>query len=721
MAIKYNNNQFHLSTKNVSYIFCVNDNKRIIHCYWGERLNDGVDLTYTALADVFPRASAFSTPSDDTWKNFLCDMKFEFETIGNGDYRTPSIMVQHADGCRISEFEYNGYKIIDGKPALDGLPHTYAEESDNVQTLEISLFDKLDGIEVVLSYTVFEDYDVITRHVRCINSGAESACILNIQSATVDFDGLDYKLLHLYGEWARERSIEYIPVHHGNILLESNRTSSSHMENPFAALMDKNADEYNGNVYGFCLVYSGNFALNAEGSCTGTTRVTMGINPKGFEWELNPGESFTAPEVIMAYSPRGLDGMSQIYHRIIRERVCRGIYRDKVRPMLINNWEGTGMDFDEDKLYAIASNGAKAGLELFVVDDGWFGKRNDDRSSLGDWYVNKDKLPFGFKGLAKKVNGLGMSFGIWIEPEGINPDSDLYRAHPDWCVHAPGRCRTLNRAELVLDLSRDEVVKYLEDTFTELLESADISYVKWDYNRNISEYDNSMQLHKYVLGLYRLLETLTSRFPNILFEGCSGGGGRFDAGMLYYMPQTWTSDNTRPVTRLEIQYGTSLVYPICSMTGHVVKSHGDVVNTKDFMELSAHVAMASNFGFEIDMSKLSEDEIQQANGYIEQYRQIRETVQTGRFHRLESPFEGTNVSWQFVSQDGKESILFLYQTKSLMNGERRTVRLVDLQPDSKYECDGRIYYGDELMKLGITVPISAYEYESSIMIFKKAE
>ncbi len=728
MAIIVKGTQFHLKTDRTSYIFYAyqsdNDynNRLLTHLYWGAPLNDDIDLRYGATTDIFSRASAFATPVDPECKYFIPDVPMEFATIGGGDYRNPVMQAEHTNGSTVSEFMYKGYKIIDGKPALEGMPSTYVDSDDEAKTLVITLEDDLAQLRAELYYTVFENYNVITRNIRYTNFGGDEIKLLSAQSMCMDFLSQDYRILHLQGDWACERKPEFVKVHHGKFEIGSKRGMSSHMENPFFALVEGNADEYHGDVYGFSLVYSGSFNAVVEGSSGGMTRVTMGINPFNFCWQLGSGEHLQTPEVVLSYSADGLDGMSQNFHKIYRERLMRKPFRDALRPMIINNWEATGQDFTEQKLVDIAEVGAQTGLEMFVLDDGWFGKdRATDKNGLGDWWVDKTKLPDGLDSLVKKINAMGMKFGLWVEPEMVNPLSTLYQLHPDWCIHADGRMRTLNRNQLVLDLSKDEVVDYLIETFTGVLSSANIEYIKWDCNRNMTETANQMQMHKYVLGLYRLLDTLTSRFPNVLFEGCSGGGGRFDPGMLYYMPQTWTSDMAHPIPRLTIQTGTSFVYPPIAMTGHICSIEVGQDKFNKYMDTCAMVAMATCFGFELDLSKLSEAERKQAAEYVEFYREIRPVVQFGDFHRLENPFDGENVSWQFVSPDKKQSVAFFYQRVRMHNEERRHVKLHGLDPMTKYECNGQVYYGEELMNFGVNVKLGSYQYYAQSMVFTAVE
>lgn len=715
MAVIVNNGQFHLKTKNTSYVFSVYKERELTHLYWGNALSDATDIRYTNDEFIFSRPNAFHVPTDETNSMFVSDLKYEFSTVGSGDYRTPTFAARYADKSSVSEFEYTGFEICDGKPPLDGLPSSYCES--DAKTLKIFLTDKVTGLHAVLLYGVFEEYDVITRCIEYENKGANNINIGTCMSATVDFSGNDYKVLNLYGDWTNERNAEWLKTGRSIIQIDSKRGMSSHMHNPFVAMAEENAAEYSGEVYSMALVYSGNFAAYAEGNSCGGTRLSIGINPFDFEWTLKPGEKFQTPEALLVYSDCGMNKLSLKYHKFIRERICRGKYRDKLRPTVINNWSGTGYDFDEEKLIQIARRGAEMGLEQFVLDDGWFGKRNSNTNSLGDWYVNKEKLPGGLKSLAEKINALGLKFGLWVEPEMVSPDSDLYRNHPDWCMHCENRRRTENASQLVLDLSRNDVCDYIIESLAKLLDNANIEYVKWDCNRNITETCDGEQKHRYVLGLYKILGILNEKFPDVLFESCSGGGGRFDLGMLCYMPQTWTSDSLNPVTRQRIQYGTSYIYPPITATAHVGEVNVGLDTENRYMHTCAMTAMTGNFGFELDLSLMSETETKQAKKYVDMYKNIRSVVQFGDLYRLENPFESDFASFLFT--DGKKCVLFTYQRKSERNGEERRIKLKGLEKYAKYKCGNKIYDGDVLMNVGMRIPLDSYEYDSRCYIFEK--
>ena len=469
-------------------------------------------------------------------------------------------------------------------------------------------------------------------------------------------------------------------------------------------------DEEKGEVIGFSLIYSGNFLAQVEVDTWDTARVTLGINPFGFDWKLAPGESFQTPEAVMVYSYEGMGAMSRTFHQLYRSRLARGLWRDKARPILINNWEATYFDFTEDKLISIAEAAHKDGVELFVLDDGWFGARSNDFAGLGDWTPNPKRLPEGLAGLSKQINSLGMLFGLWFEPEMVNKDSDLYRAHPDWIIHVPGRRDSHGRNQYVLDFSRPEVVDCIYDQIARLLDEAHISYVKWDMNRSITEpYSEALPadrqgelFHRYILGVYSLYDRLTTNFPHVLFESCASGGGRFDPGMLYYAPQCWTSDDSDAAERLKIQYGTSFCYPISSIGAHVSAVPNHQVNRTTPLETRANVACFGTFGYELDLNKLSHEEREQVRSQIAFMKEYREVIQFGDFYRLRSPFDGNFTAWMAVSPDKRTALVGWYRFFSEANSPFHRVRLQGLDPDLCYTVDsGQNHYGDELMRLGL--------------------
>ena len=702
---------FHLQTGNTSYIMQIYKDGYLAHLYWGRRIRKGIS---NELLCFKPRGP-FSPNTDNDEEGFTLDtLPQEYPAYGNADFRVPAYEIELENGTTITDLRFESYKILKGKPELVGLPSTYVENQAEAQTLEIIMLDSLISLKVVLSYTIFNMNNAITRSVRFINEGQTKLKLLRALSMNVDFNKNEYDFMQLSGAWARERHVERSGLNSGNKSIESRRGASGHQQNPFIALLSKDATEEQGEVYGFSLVYSGNFIAQVEVDQYHTTRVSMGINPFGFSWVLEPGETFQTPEVVMVYSSEGIGKMSRTYHKLYRTRLCRGKFRDKVRPVLVNNWEATYFDFNDEKIEAIAKVGKELGIELFVLDDGWFGKRDNDKSSLGDWIVDKTKLPKGLDNLANRVNKLGLQFGLWFEPEMISPDSDLYRAHPDWCVHVPNRIRSTARAQLILDLSRKDVCNYIISAVSSVLESANISYVKWDMNRNMTEIGSALLpaerqsevAHRYMLGLYSVMEAITTSFPNILFESCSGGGGRFDPGILFYMPQTWTSDDTDAVERLKIQYGTSIVYPASTMGCHVsaIPNHQVARNTS--LKMRGDVAMFGNFGYELDLTKFSEEEKKEAKLQISEYKEIRELIQYGDMYRLIDPFKGNETAWMFVSEDKTEAFISYFKVLAVPNESMKKMTLRGLDPNIDYRVIGKqgFYGGDELKYSGLNIP-----------------
>lgn len=725
MSIVNDGNIFHIKSKNISYVIKVLKTGHLAHLYWGKKLSTN-NLSY--IIDKIRRASYIS--NTDNIKDFKLEITpQEYPSYGNTDMRVPAFELQFEDGSTTTDLRYEGFNIFKGKKAINGLPSIYVEDDNEATTLEIYLKDKLKNIKVILTYSVLEEFDVITRHVKFINEGNEEVKILRALSSSLDINGDGFDFIHLSGAWSRERHIVRNKLRSGTQSVESRRGASGHGQNPFIALASKDATELNGDVYGFNLVYSGNFLANAEVDMHNNTRVQIGINPFDFTWILEKGKEFQTPEAVFVYSPNGLTGMSHIYHRVYGERLCRSIYRDKVRPILINNWEATYFDFDEKKLKKIAKEASDLGIELFVLDDGWFGDRNDDTTSLGDWFVNKKKIKGGLGNLSREINDMGMKFGLWLEPEMISPKSELYKKHPDWCINVKGRIRSEARNQYVLDLSRAEICDYVIESVSNVLKSASISYVKWDMNRNMTEIGSSGLepkrqreiAHRYMLGLYRILEEITNRFPNVLFESCAGGGGRFDPGMLYYMPQTWTSDDTDAIERLKIQFGTSLIYPSITMGCHVSDVPNHQVGRITSIETRGLVAMAGNFGYELDVTKLSQKEKDDIKKQVKLYKEIRESVQFGKLYRLLSPFESNAVAWMNVSKDESEVIVNYIKQFAEPNKEDKPLKIVGLDPKAKYEVvgEGDVLGGDELMYIGLYIPKLIGDYSSKQWILRK--
>lgn len=716
MPIIYNEKtrEFHLYNQEISYIIKILDNDQPGQLYYGKRLTHREDFSHLfeyAMRDMSPYA--FEGNSTFSLEN----IKQEYPTFGCGDMRFPAYEIERENGSHVVEFVYKEHKIYNGKPKLEGLPATYVESDDEAQTLELVLEDTSINTRIVLLYTIYEAFPVIARSVRFECDSDEKITLLSAMSACVDLPDKDYEMIDLAGVWARERHVRRHKLDYGIQSIYSMRGCSSYQFNPFLALARENADEFQGQVYGFSLVYSGNFLAQTEVDNYDTARVLMGIHPNGFKWTLEKGESFQTPEMVMVYSEAGLNGMSQTFHKLYRTRLARGTWRDKVRPILINSWEAFYFDFDAPKLLGLADVAADLGMELFVLDDGWFGKRDDSTSSLGDWYPNEEKLKGTLKELAEKINAKGLKFGLWIEPEMTNKDSDLYRAHPDWILAEQGKRICHSRTQYVLDFSKKEVREYIGDMLENLLAEVPVSYIKWDMNRTFSEVfsngnDREYQgkvCHKYILGVYELYERLTSRFPHVLFESCASGGARFDPGMLYYAPQGWTSDDTDAIERLKIQYGTSMVYPVSCMGSHVSASPNHQTNRVTPIETRADVAYFGTFGYELDLLKLGEEDKAEIRRQIAFMKEKRDLIQKGTFYRLKSPFEGNETAWMIVSEDQKKALVGYYRVMQPVNVGFKRLKLKGLKEDTCYKVSGYDYdcYGDELMQVGMILSDSA--------------
>ena len=706
--------EFHLYNQEISYIIKILDNDQPGQLYYGKRLTHREDFSHLfeyAMRDMSPYA--FEGNSTFSLEN----IKQEYPTFGCGDMRFPAYEIERENGSHVVEFVYKEHKIYNGKPKLEGLPATYVESDDEAQTLELVLEDTSINTRIVLLYTIYEAFPVIARSVRFECDSDEKITLLSAMSACVDLPDKDYEMIDLAGVWARERHVRRHKLDYGIQSIYSMRGCSSYQFNPFLALARENADEFQGQVYGFSLVYSGNFLAQTEVDNYDTARVLMGIHPNGFKWTLGKGESFQTPEMVMVYSEAGLNGMSQTFHKLYRTRLARGTWRDKVRPILINSWEAFYFDFDAPKLLGLADAATDLGMELFVLDDGWFGKRDDSTSSLGDWYPNEEKLKGTLKELAEKINAKGLKFGLWIEPEMTNKDSDLYRAHPDWLLAEQGKRICHSRTQYVLDFSKKEVREYIGDMLENLLAEVPVSYIKWDMNRTFSEVfsngnDREYQgkvCHKYILGVYELYERLTSRFPHVLFESCASGGARFDPGMLYYAPQGWTSDDTDAIERLKIQYGTSMVYPVSCMGSHVSASPNHQTNRVTPIETRADVAYFGTFGYELDLLKLGEEDKAEIRRQIAFMKEKRDLIQKGTFYRLKSPFEGNETAWMIVSEDQKKALVGYYRVMQPVNVGFKRLKLKGLKEDTCYKVSGYAYdcYGDELMQVGMILSDSA--------------
>ncbi|MCI9613870.1 MAG: alpha-galactosidase [Dorea sp.] len=690
---------FHLSNSQVSYIIRIMENGQLENLYYGKSLKDREDFSYLHEESMRSQMSINSPEPSILSMHYT---RQEYPSYGTGDYRSPAFSILQENGSRIVNYVYTAHDIFQGKKDLAPLPATYTESDEEASTLEITLHDQVTDTDLVLSYTIYEDYPVLTRNARFVHKGSEKIVLERALSASVEFLDMDYELMHLSGAWSRERYVKTQKLTTGIQAIQSlNGTCSGAEFNPFLALKRPHTTESQGEVYGFSFVYSGNFLAQAEVSTFDMTRISMGINPEDFAWELNQGESFQTPEVVMVYSDQGLNKMSQIYHRLYRTRLMRGTWRDQARPILLNNWEATYFDFDEEKILNIARKAREVGVELFVLDDGWFGARNDDYRGLGDWYVNLEKLPDGISGLSRKVEELGLKFGLWVELEMVNKDSDLYRAHPDWLIGVPDRFESHARHQHVLDFSRKEVVDHIYEMIAKVIRESSISYIKWDmnrymtepYSRNTEASQQGMVMHRYILGVYDLYTRLTTEFPEILFESCASGGARFDPGMLYFAPQTWTSDDTDANERTKIQYGTSMVYPLVSMGSHVSAVPNHQLHRTTSLATRANVAYFGTFGYELDLNLLEDREIEKVKKQIQFMKEYRELIQVdGDFYRLISPFEGNETAWMVVSQDKKNAVAGFYQCLNRVNGSWIRLKLQGLCEDSLYE----ISYDTEL-------------------------
>ncbi len=739
MGIKYLEKErlFKLDTPNSSYVCGVFDSEGfLLHLYYGKRISDD-DIRYLTQAYAYP----FSPDKNNRDRGMFLDRAFfEYPTEGVGDYRQGCMDAETVNGHRGCSLCYVNHKISKGKPGIAGLPATFDEipgvtpgEESICETLTITLKDEPTGLTVTLFYSVFEGLDAIVRSVKLENSGTSDLYINKVLSACLELEEGKRDVITLHGSWARERNIERTAISKGIYSIGSIKGESSHQMNPFMAVADRNTTQTQGEIFGLSFVYSGNFTASAECSQFGSPRVLMGINPKGFRWKLEPGSVFNAPEVIMVYSTQGIGHMSRTFHDIMRDHLISGAnirnkFRNSSRPVLINNWEATYFDFDSDKLIAIAKEAAKSGIEMLVMDDGWFGNRSSDDMALGDWYVNEDKIRGGLKKLVDAVRSAGLKFGIWIEPEMISPDSDLYREHPDWAVAIPGRTGTLMRNQYVLDFSRKEIVDEIYSRIKAVLSSADISYVKWDMNRPLSdigsyalESDRQGELfHRYVLGVYDMMGRLLKDFPDLLLENCSGGGGRFDPGMLYYSPQIWCSDDTDAIERLAIQEGTSMVYPLSTMGAHVSDCPNHVTGRTVPFETRGYVALAGTFGYELDITRISQEDRGRIAGQVEMYHKYNELVRTGDHYRLTSYREnGLNDSWMVVSKDRSKALVTYIKVMARPFKRSVVLKLDGLDPNKDYRisCDkdvlctdagerggnGFTLRGDTLMNAGILI------------------
>lgn len=707
MAITVKDKIFNLETKNTLYQMKVDRFGVLNHLWYGEKTDDCMDYLLD-YPDAGFSGNIYEAENERTYS--LNTLPQEYSTSGVGDFRISAISVTHEDGSNALDLRVSEYQIKKGKYEIPGLPAVYAKE-DEAETLEITLKDTATEAEVILKYGVFEKEDVITRSVVVKNSGKTPIVINKVHSMCLDIPYGDWEWMHFYGRHTMERQAERVPVLHGISESSSSRGTSSHHQNPAVLLCEKDCTETSGHCIGAALMYSGGFQAQVEKDQLEQVRLVMGIHPDTFEWTLEAEEAFYTPEVILSCSTTGLAKLSQNFHHIIRNHVCRGTYQLSSRPVLINNWEATYFDFNEEKILNIARQASKLGIDMMVLDDGWFGKRDDDCSGLGDWFVNEKKLNGGLKTLVEKINAMGMKFGLWFEPEMVSEDSDLYRNHPDWAIQIPGRKPMRSRYQLVLDMSNPEVVDYLYGVMSAILRENHIEYVKWDMNRSISDWytatlsrGRQMEMpHRYVLGLYELLEKLTSEFPDVLFEGCSGGGGRFDAGMMYYCPQIWCSDDTDAHERTFIQYGTSFFYPTSTVGSHVSAVPNHQTGRITSIETRGVVAMAGSFGYELDLNQLSEEEKSVVAKQVIHYKEYQSLIYNGDYYRLANPFEDGMSAWSWISEDKKTILVQGVLFRAKPNVLRKTLRLMGLEAKKNYKIAGteEVYTGAALMSGGV--------------------
>ena len=708
---------FTIQTKNTTYQMQVDPYGFLLHLYYGKK-TDGSCMDY--LLTYYDRGfsgNPFDAGDDRTYS--MDALPQEYPSYGTGDYRSTALIIENADGSTACDLRYRSHHIFNGKYKIPGLPAVYADETES-QTLEIVMEDAVTGVEVTLQYGVLPDYDVITRSEKIVYRGEGKICIRKAQSACLDFVQGKYDLLTFYGRHAMERRLQREPVTHGSHVIGSVRGTSSHQYNPMMILADEHTTDQYGNCYAMSFVYSGNFKGETLKDQFGQTRALMGLQDEMFSYPLAEGEIFYTPEVLLTFSGSGMNLLSQNLHRCIRQHICRGKYKESVRPVLVNSWEAAYFDFDGDTLYELAKEAKNAGIDMLVLDDGWFGKRDDDNSGLGDWFVNEKKLGGTLGDLIKKINDLGVKFGIWVEPEMISEDSNLYREHPDWALTIPGRNPVHARNQLVLDFSRKEVVDHIFDQICKVLDQGNIEYVKWDMNRSLMDVfsrgteDQGRVMYDYVLGLYDFLERIVTRYPDLLIEGCSGGGGRFDAGMMYYTPQIWCSDNTDALDRLQIQYGTSFGYPVSAVGSHVSAVPNHQTGRITSLHTRGVVAMAGTFGYELNLGKLSEEEKQEIRLQVEEYRKFAPLIQTGLYYRLSDPAREEYAAWAFVSEDQKEVLLNVVLQEIHGNMTVNYVKLQGLKCSAIYRDTetGKIYNGAALMEAGIPMPVEMGEFKA---------
>lgn len=712
MAITFNETTriFTLTTAHTTYQMQADAQGYLLHLYYGARTAGEMDYLLN-YGDRGFSGNPNSAGSDRTYS--LDALPQEYPSLGTGDFRNYALNIENADGSQCCNPVYITHEIAAGKYTLKGLPFVRAEENE-AETLKIILEDPVTKVELHLLYGVLEKEDIITRSVIIKNAGKAPVTVKKAQSACLDFLHGDYDLIKFHGRHAMERNMERMPVSHESTRIGSRRGTSSHQYNPGVILAGKNTNEDSGSCYGMLFVYSGNFLVEAEKDQYDQTRIQMGLTDELFAYPLEAGAEFTAPEVILSYTNKGLSRLSQQYHHCIMNHICQGKYVHANRPVLINSWEAAYFDFTGDTIVELAKEAKALGIDMVVMDDGWFGKRNDDNSSLGDWYVNEEKLGGTLTKLIERVNAEGVKFGIWIEPEMVSEDSDLYREHPEWAITIPGRKPVRSRNQLVLDFSRKEVRDEIFKRICAVLDQGNVEYIKWDMNRSLADIYAPNVTYDYVLGVYDFLEKLTNRYPDILIEGCSGGGGRFDAGMLYYTPQIWCSDNTDAINRTRIQYGTSFFYPVAAMGSHVSAVPNHQTGRVTSMHTRGVAAMSGTFGYELNPALLNAKEKAEIRAQLAQYREYQELIREGDYYRLSNPFQDNFAAWMVVSDDRSKALVSVIRLTAEANLPAAYVTLKGMEEDAFYreKTTGKVYPGAALMEAGILLPAAVSEYEA---------
>ena len=712
MAITFNETTriFTLTTAHTTYQMQADAQGYLLHLYYGARTAGEMDYLLN-YGDRGFSGNPNSAGSDRTYS--LDALPQEYPSLGTGDFRNYALNIENADGSQCCNPVYITHEIAAGKYTLKGLPFVRAEENE-AETLKIILEDPVTKVELHLLYGVLEKEDIITRSVIIKNAGKAPVTVKKAQSACLDFLHGDYDLIKFYGRHAMERNMERMPVSHESTRIGSRRGTSSHQYNPGVILAGKNTNEDSGSCYGMLFVYSGNFLVEAEKDQYDQTRIQMGLTDELFAYPLEAGAEFIAPEVILSYTNKGLSRLSQQYHHCIMNHICQGKYVHANRPVLINSWEAAYFDFTGDTIVELAKEAKALGIDMVVMDDGWFGKRNDDNSSLGDWYVNEEKLGGTLTKLIERVNAEGVKFGIWIEPEMVSEDSDLYREHPEWAITIPGRKPVRSRNQLVLDFSRKEVRDEIFKRICAVLDQGNVEYIKWDMNRSLADIYAPNVTYDYVLGVYDFLEKLTNRYPDILIEGCSGGGGRFDAGMLYYTPQIWCSDNTDAINRTRIQYGTSFFYPVAAMGSHVSAVPNHQTGRVTSMHTRGVAAMSGTFGYELNPALLNAKEKAEIRAQLAQYREYQELIREGDYYRLSNPFQDNFAAWMVVSDDRSKALVSVIRLTAEANPPAAYVTLKGMEENAFYreKTTGKVYPGAALMEAGILLPAAVSEYEA---------